>query len=245
MANHLLKDVKEDQAFFLADGTTLKNIKDLLDAVRTMDENTFLHHVNDKKHDFHNWVNEVHQDKQLADSLFKARNQQTVHKAIHRRILALKKSTKQNSSKNVVKKANQINQTQNKFENHNQNLMQSSKQNLKQSSKQNQIESQNNILNFNFKNKKNQIAFEVPAPPEPQRHKKHEAAAVSIAAVLIVMLFALISKAGSITGSVVAHGYVPGDFQFVGLGGIGGVLVLLFVTLQVIKRRNSPPMLEL
>ena len=55
--------------FKLTDGTILKNLKDLLEALRSMEEGVFAHHVNEYRNDFANWVRDVFDEQALADIL--------------------------------------------------------------------------------------------------------------------------------------------------------------------------------
>ncbi len=61
--------VPQGQEFILKDGTSLKTLRDLLAAVKTIDKETFLHHVNEHKNDFANWIEHVLQEEQLAGKM--------------------------------------------------------------------------------------------------------------------------------------------------------------------------------
>ena len=69
MNRNILADTHSSKHFWVVDGTTLKNLHELLQALETMDERTFSHHVNKNKNDFHNWVKDVHKDRKLAKLL--------------------------------------------------------------------------------------------------------------------------------------------------------------------------------
>lgn len=56
----------EGHAFTLRDGRKLYSLKDLVDALRTMDEATFRYHVTKERNDFRNWIKGVLYDKKLA-----------------------------------------------------------------------------------------------------------------------------------------------------------------------------------
>jgi|GEM_PF-2067622 len=68
------KPVKKEQVFFLKNGVELKTIKDLITALNTMDDETFLHHVNESRNDFSNWVKYVFKDKKLSEDMLKAKS---------------------------------------------------------------------------------------------------------------------------------------------------------------------------
>jgi hypothetical protein len=67
--SRLLEDVREDQCFFVNDGSSVRNIFDLLDRIRSMPLHTFVHHVNDDRNDFRNWIRDVLDDEVLASRL--------------------------------------------------------------------------------------------------------------------------------------------------------------------------------
>jgi archaellum component FlaC len=66
-------EVNSDYHFSLHDGTIIKNIRDLLNALLKMDDNTFLEYVNDNQNDFADWLNFV-TDKETADKFSKIKN---------------------------------------------------------------------------------------------------------------------------------------------------------------------------
>lgn len=70
----ILKKAPEDKEFVLVDGRKLKDIKELAFALGDMADNVFWHHVNDARNDFVNWVTDVIDDKELAESLKNARD---------------------------------------------------------------------------------------------------------------------------------------------------------------------------
>ena len=67
-----LADVPQEYVFWCCDGQILKNLKELRDAFAIMSEDTFAHHVNVEKNDFHNWVRDIIKDEVLASSMLKA-----------------------------------------------------------------------------------------------------------------------------------------------------------------------------
>ncbi|MAG73238.1 hypothetical protein CL620_02910 [archaeon] len=108
MKHQLLHDVKEDHHFILVSGKKLKNIKELHDSLEKMDNDTFKHHVNNHRNDFHSWVNDIHQDAILAKQLKRAKSKKQVAKVIAARIndvMHISKVAKrlQKSSKSNVK----------------------------------------------------------------------------------------------------------------------------------------------
>jgi hypothetical protein len=84
MKHRLLKNVRSSNYFYLIDGTSIKNIYELLEKVKTMDNDSFNHYTERKE--FHSWVSEVHQDHKLAKNLLNALNQKKAASVIQRRI---------------------------------------------------------------------------------------------------------------------------------------------------------------
>lgn len=71
-----------EKSFFLNDGRILRTLKDLKDALETMDDSTFYHHVTADRNDFANWVRDVFNQPELADKIAKAETQFAVKRAI-------------------------------------------------------------------------------------------------------------------------------------------------------------------
>jgi hypothetical protein len=93
----LLRDVHEDHYFIVADGTMLKNLKELAEHAPQLEAHVFDHHVNDDRHDFHNWVRDVHKDASLAKSMLKARTPEEVAQVITRRIKRMPAKPRKNA----------------------------------------------------------------------------------------------------------------------------------------------------
>ncbi len=66
-------DAPEDKRFIVSDGSVLKNIRELADALDSMTEDIFRAHVNDFKNDFANWVRDVFNEHDLAKALTEAK----------------------------------------------------------------------------------------------------------------------------------------------------------------------------
>jgi hypothetical protein len=87
----VLSDVHQDNNFWVVDGTVLKNLHELLEALENMDEDTFKHHVNGENNDFHNWVKHVHKDQKLARLLSREIDRESTTTIIKRRIKEIEK----------------------------------------------------------------------------------------------------------------------------------------------------------
>lgn len=89
-AKKMLGDVPEDKRFFCGDGQVLKSLKELEVALRKMPKETFLHHSNDARNDFSNWIQDVIGDHKLADALRNNGTQLEAAKTVAGRIAWLK-----------------------------------------------------------------------------------------------------------------------------------------------------------
>lgn len=77
-----------EKYFYVNDGSVLKNMDELLQALLNMEEHTFSHHVNEHKHDFHTWIRDVFQDNLLAHSVKNVKEREVLAKKIFRRVYA-------------------------------------------------------------------------------------------------------------------------------------------------------------
>ena len=82
----LLKDVPQENYFYVCNGKVLKNLKELRDELMQMDEGTFRYHVNEAKNDFSNWINDILKNKKLADDLRRANSPQEILAIVETRI---------------------------------------------------------------------------------------------------------------------------------------------------------------
>ncbi|MBM3200110.1 hypothetical protein FJZ53_04165 [Candidatus Woesearchaeota archaeon] len=68
--------------FQLADGRTLKDLRELLWALESMSDSTFISHVNSEKNDFANWIKGVMKDEFLAARINEAIDKSSMIKAL-------------------------------------------------------------------------------------------------------------------------------------------------------------------
>ena len=71
----ILRPAKPEQYFYCADGTVLRSIHELERKLRTINNETYRHHVNQSKNDFHNWIRDVFQEHDLANEILTAGTQ--------------------------------------------------------------------------------------------------------------------------------------------------------------------------
>ena len=83
----VLGEAPEEHHFVVADGRKLKNIIELADALETMSEEIFRHHVNEAKNDFSAWVKDVFYDHSLAEDISRVKNRLETQIAILRRLV--------------------------------------------------------------------------------------------------------------------------------------------------------------
>ena len=65
----LKKKIPEERYFVLVSGQKVKNVKELADVLESLDETNFLHHVNEHRNDFANWIQDVFEEFDLAEKL--------------------------------------------------------------------------------------------------------------------------------------------------------------------------------
>ena len=68
--------IKPDQYFKLDDGTIIKTMKDMVDALEYMDDKTFKRYSNRQKNDFANWAKYVLKNSMLARELSKIKSRE-------------------------------------------------------------------------------------------------------------------------------------------------------------------------
>lgn len=72
----------EQEYFRLADGRELKSLHDLFEALKTMDDNLFFHHVRGKDNDFAFWIRDVFKQRYLARAVQLAKNKDDMSKIL-------------------------------------------------------------------------------------------------------------------------------------------------------------------
>jgi hypothetical protein len=90
-ANLILAGSSDATLFVVNNGMMLRTLYELRDAFMNMSEETFYHHVNETKNDFHNWIKDVHQDEHLATDMLKAKNKNEALLYLEKRLSYLEK----------------------------------------------------------------------------------------------------------------------------------------------------------
>lgn len=91
LAESILSNIDGDKRFFCVDGQVLHSAEDLQKALKTMDEHTFIYHVNDERNDFAAWINDVLGDVRFAEKFSQIRDQKEAAKKVRARITYIKK----------------------------------------------------------------------------------------------------------------------------------------------------------
>lgn len=63
---NLHQDTKPEKAFYCADGSILKNLRELAQKLKTISPEAYSHHANSYRNDFYNWIKDVYGNEKLA-----------------------------------------------------------------------------------------------------------------------------------------------------------------------------------
>jgi len=72
--------------FYLSNGKKLKNITELMESLKDMDQDLFSSHVNEQNNDFASWIRDVFGEKELARRISHARYPTSMLKSIEKYI---------------------------------------------------------------------------------------------------------------------------------------------------------------
>lgn len=101
MGNGFDADIQPEEYFRLSNGRVLKNLYELMNALKSIDEDTFKSHVNEEKNDFGNWIKHIFRDDELADSVFNLKSPGDISKAIQSRLM--ENNQKEKTAKKPIK----------------------------------------------------------------------------------------------------------------------------------------------
>jgi len=85
-AERILAEVEEHHHFVLSNGVRLKSLHDLSSALSDMEAGTYVHHVNNERNDFCNWVQDVHRDEVLKTRIAESNGPLELRSAVSQRI---------------------------------------------------------------------------------------------------------------------------------------------------------------
>lgn len=85
-------EVKPENYFILCTGEGIKDLTELLEKLKTIDDSTFAHHVNENKNDFSNWIRHVFGNHELADTISFFNDREETIKALEDELFTKKKS---------------------------------------------------------------------------------------------------------------------------------------------------------
>ena len=72
--------------FYLCNGESAGSLDELLEKLKVIDEECFLHHVNEEKNDFANWIKDAVGDKVLSRRIGKLKDRRKMIVAIDKKV---------------------------------------------------------------------------------------------------------------------------------------------------------------
>ena len=83
----LLTEAPSHNQFIVSDGSVIKNVAELIEALEKMHEDTYKFHANEQKNDFGNWVKDVFGQHELAENLKTAESKGDAQLAVAKTLL--------------------------------------------------------------------------------------------------------------------------------------------------------------
>ena len=84
-----LGNCSPEHSFWSSNGSVFANYKQLNAGLRKMNKDTFSHHCNESKNDFHSWVTDVFGDIRLARQMKTAKSKTQMQRLVSARIRSL------------------------------------------------------------------------------------------------------------------------------------------------------------
>jgi hypothetical protein len=75
-------EIPQEKYFYVCDGTVIKSLHELPDALRNMNPETFSCHVNEQKNDFYNWIKDVFEHSSLARNVKNVKRKENMAKRV-------------------------------------------------------------------------------------------------------------------------------------------------------------------
>ncbi len=91
------KNVPSNKVFWLQEGQSASNIKDLYMAIKDMNEENFVKFCNDEKNDFYNWIVDVLEDHELGANLAGVKSHRETQNIIKKYVAGVYLSNKNKS----------------------------------------------------------------------------------------------------------------------------------------------------
>ena len=67
----LLQSTSPEFYFKVVDGSEIKSLAELADALDRMSDDSFFYHANEQRNDFANWIRDIFSEQQLAEQMTK------------------------------------------------------------------------------------------------------------------------------------------------------------------------------
>lgn len=83
----LLTEPAPHNQFFVADGSVIKNVAELVWALDKMNEGTYKFHANEEKNDFSSWIRDIFGEEKLAEDLKTSASRTEAQLAVAKRLL--------------------------------------------------------------------------------------------------------------------------------------------------------------
>lgn len=77
-----ITSIPSDKYFYVNDGTVIRHLAELPEALRNMSFEVFNHHVNEEKNDFYIWIDDVFKHSKLARKIKDVKRKETMAKHV-------------------------------------------------------------------------------------------------------------------------------------------------------------------
>lgn len=94
--------INPENYFYVANGAVLKDLNETLSELKSMSPETFMHHVNQEKNDFANWINFVLNDSKLANKISSVKDQSEMASIIHNALNSKPKKASKSKKKDII-----------------------------------------------------------------------------------------------------------------------------------------------
>jgi hypothetical protein len=104
---HLSQEVPEEDSLELTNGTKIRSVLELFEAIKTLDEEHLQHHLSTNHNDFADWIEEHYRDDELTKKLQTTKKKtilQQLEKALLKEMKTFIKETKKKQEEKKIKK---------------------------------------------------------------------------------------------------------------------------------------------